>query len=62
MAWLAPAQVLRRRTHCANGHEYTPENTYRKDGGWRECRQCRRDYMRRYMRTYSARKQAENDA
>lgn len=33
------------RTHCVNGHEFTPENTYirtRPEGG-RECRACRRE-------------------
>lgn len=29
------------RTHCNNGHEFTPENTtIRKDGGGRRCRAC----------------------
>ena len=28
-------------THCVNGHEYTPENTYwRRRGNGRDCRQC----------------------
>lgn len=31
------------RTHCANNHEFTPENTrWRKDGG-RVCRACKRE-------------------
>lgn len=30
-----------RKTHCPQGHEYTPENTYRARGK-RECRHCRR--------------------
>lgn len=31
------------RTHCKNGHEFTPENTrLRKDSG-RVCRQCKKD-------------------
>lgn len=30
-----------RKTHCANGHEYTPENTYIRPNG-RACRECRR--------------------
>lgn len=28
-------------THCPDGHEYTPENTYVKPDGGRECRACR---------------------
>jgi len=30
------------RTHCDARHEYTPENTYIRPGGERECRQCSR--------------------
>jgi len=33
------------RTHCPNGHEYTPENTYVAGNGsrtWRNCRACNR--------------------
>lgn len=29
------------KTHCANGHEYTPENTYRSKPGRPPCRSCR---------------------
>lgn len=28
------------KTHCALGHEYTPENTYRRHNGGRTCRKC----------------------
>lgn len=42
MAWLAPAQQLRAKTHCVRGHAYTPENIYRKDDGYRRCRECKR--------------------
>lgn len=31
------------KTHCPQGHEYTPENTYRKPSGGRRCRTCHRD-------------------
>jgi hypothetical protein len=31
-----------RKTHCPQGHEYTPENTYiTPKRGWRQCRKCR---------------------
>lgn len=39
------------KTHCVNGHEFTPENTrIRTDRGihQRECRLCNRDACRRY--------------
>lgn len=29
-------------THCPQGHEYTPENTYRLHGIHRRCRTCHR--------------------
>jgi hypothetical protein len=31
-----------RKTHCKNGHEFTPENTYVHQAGKRDCRTCRR--------------------
>ena len=34
-------------THCARGHELTPENTY-VWRGWRKCRRCGRDRERTY--------------
>ena len=31
------------KTHCAKGHEFSPENTYIiPKSGWRECRTCKR--------------------
>lgn len=33
-------------THCVNGHEYTPENTYRRKSG-RLCRLCTLNAQRR---------------
>lgn len=36
------AAVNARKTHCIHGHEFTPENTYRRPGATaRECRTCR---------------------
>jgi hypothetical protein len=39
------AIAARRRaaTHCKHGHEFTPENTYWKSDGCRQCRTCHRD-------------------
>lgn len=31
-----------RRTHCKNGHELTPENTYIRPAGHRDCHTCRK--------------------
>jgi hypothetical protein len=39
---LSPIPRNRLKTHCAKGHEYTPENTYRPPGGQRVCRECKR--------------------
>lgn len=35
---------MARRTHCPQGHEYTPENTYQHPAGRRVCQECRRLY------------------
>lgn len=39
-----------RKTHCANGHEYTPENSGRNSAGWRFCRICNRERSRNWTR------------
>ena len=36
-----------RRSHCKNGHEFTPENTFRLKGGGRGCRACARINLRK---------------
>lgn len=36
------------KTHCKNGHEFTPENTYLHPSGSRLCRTCRRVYRNNY--------------
>jgi hypothetical protein len=38
-----PPDERDKRTHCMANHEYTPENTYVRPDGTRECRQCRRE-------------------
>jgi hypothetical protein len=40
----------RGKTHCKQGHEFTPENTYVNPNrpGWRNCRQCQREAVARY--------------
>lgn len=35
------------RTHCKNGHEFTPETTYPRRG-YQDCRICRHNAARRY--------------
>lgn len=41
------------KTHCVNGHEFTPENTYtrpqRYRTGKRDCRACIRDRVAKYQ-------------
>lgn len=39
-----------RKTHCPQGHEYTPENTYVGTGGRRVCRACQPYYARKGAR------------
>ena len=35
------------KTHCANGHPFNEENTYRRPKGGRNCRSCDRNWHRR---------------
>jgi hypothetical protein len=37
------------RTHCIRGHEFTPENTMKRNNGkWRACRECQRMHTRNW--------------
>lgn len=51
---LAPTALYAARTHCNNGHEFTPENTFVYDrpspskGTARRCRTCQRATVRAY--------------
>src|SRR4051794_5561275 len=42
----AATAAWRARTHCKNGHEYTPGNTEYTKSGHRDCLACRREYAR----------------
>lgn len=51
--------MLRRsisQTHCKNGHEFTPENTYIRPGrdGRRTCRTCQRASVANYRKRKTA--------
>lgn len=43
-----------RKTHCAQGHEFTPDNTYADPRGWRGCATCRQESSRRAAKRRSA--------
>lgn len=43
----APSAINARKTHCNNGHEFTPENTYVTKNGSRQCKRCTADRMKR---------------
>lgn len=48
------AALNARKTHCPRGHPLSGENLFKQHGGGRGCRQCRRDFMRDYMRARRA--------
>lgn len=56
---LMPASKLSRRNAakvaCANGHGYTPENTYTTPKGHRVCRECKRASGRRRLQRIAGR-------
>lgn len=49
------------KTHCTNGHEYTPENSGRDSAGWRFCRTCSRERSKEYMRRKRRRGQESDE-
>jgi hypothetical protein len=52
----APTIVANRENRCLRGHELTPENSYRKTDGFRQCRICLRVVNNRsYARRKAAR-------
>jgi len=36
------------KAHCTNGHEFMPSNTYIDNDGWRRCKTCSRESLRRF--------------
>jgi len=56
----APANAA--KTHCANGHEFTPENTGRDAKGYRFCLQCKRDSNERHEAKRTAARRAKRKA
>lgn len=47
--------------HCKRGHEFTPENTFRKSNGGRGCRICKNDKNRLFMREFYRKKRANQN-
>lgn len=39
----SPSALNAVKTHCPQGHPYTPENTYVRPNGHRKCRICKRE-------------------
>lgn len=37
-----------KKTHCNNGHEFTPDNTYITPLGKRQCNECQRQRKKKY--------------
>jgi len=37
------------KTHCKNGHLYSANNLYNTKNGWRVCRKCRLDTVKRWQ-------------
>ena len=44
------ADTIRHRTHCKQGHAFSPENTFVRANGGRGCRTCRNESVRRSRR------------
>lgn len=55
---MGPPAVNARKTHCANGHAFTAENTRILRGKERECRECARVSTRDRMRKFRSLKRA----
>ncbi len=47
---VSPPAMNAQKTHCQNGHLLSGPNVYNAPNGQRTCRECRRNYLREYMR------------
>ena len=47
---VGPTAQNHKKTHCVNGHEFTPDNTYPKAGGGRNCVVCAKRRAREHKR------------
>ncbi|MET8404472.1 HNH endonuclease [Streptomyces sp900116325] len=47
---IGTSAINKRKTHCVNGHEFTPENTRIGKTGHRACRACDRENARRRLK------------
>ena len=55
MRGVCPSAIAARKTHCPQGHPYSPENTWRRANGNRTCKQCRNAHNRRWWASRKAR-------
>lgn len=49
----SPVGINAQRTHCSQGHEFTPENIMQHGGDGRRCRECARTRTRAWKRRKS---------
>ncbi len=44
------ASINKQKTHCSQGHEFTPENTYIDNKNKRKCKECNKTRSRNWAR------------
>lgn len=49
-----------KKTHCKNGHEFTPENTSPQTNGGRACRTCNRERSQAFYEAHKGVRQTNN--